>query len=152
MLLKRRSRYGRKRAAKASSARPVIGKRVTDFLDLNEVILAAKSNWIQDADGQASEKSVLVADASAFSRGMVRSGLDMAGYVVYEASNLEEAKRRLERQPVDVCCGGAGSSIRGLCRFACLHAQQTGVGEYPGSGAGQNSQAGEVQSGSNGGL
>jgi two-component system chemotaxis sensor kinase CheA len=80
----------------------VIGKRVTDFLDLNEVILAAKSNWIQDADGQASEKSVLVADASAFSRGMVRSGLDMAGYVVYEASNLEEAKRRLERQPVDV--------------------------------------------------
>jgi two-component system chemotaxis sensor kinase CheA len=80
----------------------VIGKLVTDFLDLNEVIQAAKSSWAQDADGQVIDKSVLVADASAFSRGMIRSGLDMAGYVVYEASNLEEAMHRLERQPVDV--------------------------------------------------
>jgi two-component system chemotaxis sensor kinase CheA len=80
----------------------VVGKLVTDFLDLNEVIRIAKSSWTQDEDGQTSNKSVLVADASAFSRGMIRSGLDMVGYVVYEASNLEEAIHRLERKPVDV--------------------------------------------------
>jgi len=80
----------------------VVGKRVTDFLDLNEIIHASESNWAQGADEKASSKSVLVADASVFSRGMIRSGLDMAGYVVYEAANLDEAVHRLERQPIDV--------------------------------------------------
>jgi two-component system chemotaxis sensor kinase CheA len=80
----------------------VVGKRVTDFLDLNEIIHASESNWAQGTDEKASSKSVLVADASVFSRGMIRSGLDMAGYVVYEAANLDEAVHRLERQPIDV--------------------------------------------------
>lgn len=42
-----------------------------------------------------------MAEASAFSRGLIRSGLDMAGYHVLEAASLEEAIRRLEQQPVD---------------------------------------------------
>jgi two-component system chemotaxis sensor kinase CheA len=80
----------------------VVGKRVTDFLDLNAIIHASENNWAQGTDEKASSKSVLVADASVFSRGMIRSGLDMAGYVVYEAANLDEAVHRLERQPIDV--------------------------------------------------
>jgi two-component system chemotaxis sensor kinase CheA len=80
----------------------VVGKRVTDFLDLNQVFHASESNWAQGADEKSSSKSVLVADASVFARGMIRSGLDMAGYVVYEAANLNEAIHRLERQPIDV--------------------------------------------------
>ena len=80
----------------------VIGKRVTDFLDLNEIIQAASESWFQGAGGQASGKRILVADASSFSRGMIRSGLDMAGYSVIEAGSLEEAVRELEKQPVDV--------------------------------------------------
>jgi two-component system chemotaxis sensor kinase CheA len=80
----------------------VIGRRITDFLDLNEVIFAAESNWTQGTDGQTRGKSILVADAAVFSRGMIRSGLDMAGYVVFEAANLDEAVHRLERQPIDV--------------------------------------------------
>jgi two-component system chemotaxis sensor kinase CheA len=80
----------------------VVGKRVTDFLDLNEVIRFAQSIWEQSSEGEAGGKSVLVADASVFSRGIIRSGLDMAGYVVFEAANLDEAMRRLERQPVDI--------------------------------------------------
>jgi len=80
----------------------VIGKRVTDFLDLNEIIQAASESWFQGAGGQASGKRILVADASSFSRGMIRSGLDMAGYNVIEAGSLEEAVRELEKQPVDV--------------------------------------------------
>ena len=52
--------------------------------------------------GPATGKTILVAEASAFSRGLIRSGLDMAGYRVLEAANLDEAIRELEQQPVDV--------------------------------------------------
>ncbi len=86
----------------ACSGSAVVGKQVTDFLDLNEVIRAAGGDWFQGADGHAGGQRILVADASAFSRGMVRSGLDMAGYVVLEAANLDEAISKLEQQPVDV--------------------------------------------------
>jgi two-component system chemotaxis sensor kinase CheA len=80
----------------------VVGKQVTDFLDLNEVLRAAGGDWFQNADGHAGGQRILVADASAFSRGMVRSGLDMAGYVVLEAANLDEVMGTLEQQPVSV--------------------------------------------------
>jgi len=79
----------------------VVGKRVADFLDLNEVIRAASENWV-DANGSAGGKRVLVAEGSAFARGLIRSGLDMAGYRVVEAANLDEALRSLEKQPVNV--------------------------------------------------
>ena len=80
----------------------VVGKRVTDFLDLNHVIHAATENWFRGSGGLACGKNILVAEASAFSRGLIRSGLDMAGYRVLEAANLDEAIRSLEHQSVDV--------------------------------------------------
>jgi two-component system chemotaxis sensor kinase CheA len=80
----------------------VVGKRVTDFLDLNEVLHACEGNWDKNADGLGSGKKILVADASAFSRGLIRSGLEMAGYVVFEAASTEESIRRLEQQTVNV--------------------------------------------------
>lgn len=80
----------------------VVGKRVADFLDLNHVIHAAAEDWFQGAAGRTGDKRILVADASPFSRGLIRSGLDMAGYQVLEAGNLDEAIRRMEQQPVDV--------------------------------------------------
>jgi two-component system chemotaxis sensor kinase CheA len=80
----------------------VVGKRVTDFLDLNHVIHVAAEDWFQGTGEPASGKRVLVAEASAFSRGLIRSGLDMAGYHVMEVANLDEAIRGLERHPVDV--------------------------------------------------
>ena len=80
-------------------------------------------NWFQSADCQASGKRVLVADASAFSRGMIRSGLDMAGYSVSEAANLEEAVCELEKQTVDVVvvaldlpCDGSSALLATLHR------------------------------------
>ena len=80
----------------------VVGKRVTDFLDLNHVIQAAAENWLHGAGVHASGKRILVAEGSAFSRGLIRSGLDMAGYRVLEAANLDEAIRGLGQQAVDV--------------------------------------------------
>jgi len=79
----------------------VVGKRVTDFVDLNDVIQAASETWFQSPIGVQNGKRILVAEASAFSRGLIRSGLDMAGYRVIEAANLSEAMRGLEQQPVD---------------------------------------------------
>jgi two-component system chemotaxis sensor kinase CheA len=80
----------------------VVGKHVADFLDLNYVIKMAASDWFQSTAGPANGKRVLVAEASAFSRGLIRSGLDMVGYHVLEAANLDEAIRSLEQHPVDV--------------------------------------------------
>jgi len=79
----------------------VVGKRVTDFLDLNEVLCASEGNWDRKVEAQVGGKRILIADASAFARGMIRSGLDMAGYTVLEAASLDEAIRGLEKQPVD---------------------------------------------------
>ncbi len=92
-------RQGASRPGLLGSA--VVGKRVTDFLDLNYVLQAA-ANWFRSADGASGARRVLVAEASAFSRGLIRSGLDMAGYRVLEAASGEEAIRGLEHNPVDV--------------------------------------------------
>ena len=80
----------------------VIGKRVTDFLDLNQVIAAAKESWLNGTDGCAGNHRILIAEPSAFTRGMIRSGLDISGYVVLEAASLEEALHCLEHQAVNV--------------------------------------------------
>ena len=80
----------------------VVGKQVADFLDLNQVIHAAAADWFQGTGGSASGKRILVAESSAFSRSLIRSGLDMAGYRVLEAANLDEVIRGLEQQPVDL--------------------------------------------------
>jgi two-component system chemotaxis sensor kinase CheA len=77
----------------------VVGKQVTDFLDLNAVIRASAGNWEEGIEKQEAGKTILIADSSAFSRGMIRGGLEMAGYLVLEAANLDDAVRRLEQQP-----------------------------------------------------
>jgi two-component system chemotaxis sensor kinase CheA len=80
----------------------VVGKLVTDFLDLGAVIDAASEQWSQGGDAGARRRRVLIADSSEFARGMIRSGLEIAGYDVAGAANLDEAIRTLEQQPVDV--------------------------------------------------
>src|SRR5580704_9609763 len=76
-----------KSARKGLLGSAVVGKRVTDFLDLDYVIHGSGANWLQDAGGAANGKIILVAEGSAFSRGLIRSSLDMAGYRVIEAAN-----------------------------------------------------------------
>jgi two-component system chemotaxis sensor kinase CheA len=92
----------RKASRKGLLGSGVVGKKVTDFLDLNQVIEAAKESWLNGADARASDRRILIADPSAFTRGMIRSGLDISGYAVLEAANLEEALYCLENQQVDV--------------------------------------------------
>ena len=80
----------------------VVGKRVADFLDLNYVIRTAAQDWFQERGETERVLQILVAEGSAFSRGLIRSGLDMAGYRVIEAGNVDEAIRKLEHHPVDL--------------------------------------------------
>ena len=112
----------RKSGRKGILGSAVVGKRVTDFLDLNHVIAAAKENWFQSTDTCPSANRVLIADPSAFSRGLIRSGLDMAGYVVLEATSINEAIRSLEHRPADIILAamslpdGGGSALLAAMR------------------------------------
>jgi len=103
----------------------VIGKRVTDFLDLNQVIHAATESWFQGAGGSGNGKSILVAEGSAFSRGLIRSGLDMAGYRVLEAANLDEAIHGMEQQPADVVVAALDLPPQGSSALLAAMRQRT---------------------------
>ena len=91
-----------KSARKGLLGSGVVGKRVTDFVDLNQVINVATETWFHGASDPAGGKRILVAEASAFSRGLIRNSLDMAGYRVIEAANKDEAIHALEQQSPDV--------------------------------------------------
>ncbi len=85
----------------------VIGKRVTDLLDLHAVIAAADDGWFTGRSRQRAEgATVMVADASAFARGLVGNSLEMAGYRVVEADSTPAALRELEHRKVDVVLAG----------------------------------------------
>ena len=91
----------------------VISRRVTDLLDLNEVIHAASESWFHGAAGSGLGKTVLVAEGSPFSRGLLSSGLEMAGYRVKQAANLDEAIREMEQQPTNVVVAAMDLPPRG---------------------------------------
>jgi len=93
-------RQGTDRCGLLGSA--VVGKLVTDFLDLNEVIRAAGRNWFEARDSHLGGQKILVADASPFSRALVRSGLEMASFVVLEAADQEQAIAQMEQHAVAV--------------------------------------------------
>jgi two-component system, chemotaxis family, sensor kinase CheA len=81
----------------------VIGKKVTDVLDLHAVIEAADTGWFAEREGQHSNgATVMVAEPSAFSRGLMRSSLEMEGYHVVEAADTQSALRELEHVKVDI--------------------------------------------------
>jgi two-component system chemotaxis sensor kinase CheA len=101
-------RQGTARAGLLGSG--VVGKQVADFLDLHYVIRNAASDWFRPVATPERNLKILVADPSAFSRGLIRSGLDMAGYSVLEAGDREEAIAVLERDAVDIVVAAKGLS------------------------------------------
>src|SRR5580658_2206562 len=85
----------------------VVGKKVTDLLDLHAVIQAADEGWFGSVDTQrAGNATVMIAEASPFVRGLVRNSLEMAGYHVVEAADTQAALRELERRKIDVVLAG----------------------------------------------
>ena len=81
----------------------VIGRKVTDFLDLDAVLKTSRYGWAAaDAEEIGRQGTIVLADGSAFSRALLRNSLELAGLRVAEASNAAEALAACERQPVDV--------------------------------------------------
>ena len=93
----------------------VVTEKATDFLDLRAVFEAAKQSWY---DGEPVEelvhRSILLIDQSGFSRGLVRSYLEMAGHDVLEASGADEALEKLEQSHVDLAIVSANLPGNGI--------------------------------------
>jgi len=79
----------------------VIGGKVTDFLDLPAVLRSTDENWFRSglAAPARTAKTVLIADGSAFSRGLTRVYLELAGYAILEAATEAEVLEKLDRSP-----------------------------------------------------
>ena len=89
------------RAGLSGSA--VIEGKVTDFLDIAAVLRTMDESWGETGTETGRARStVLVADGSAFTRGVVRNALELDGYEVREATDCAEALSRLEQHKVRV--------------------------------------------------
>ena len=84
----------------------VVGKKVADFLDLQSVIEMTGEKFF-DGPETRSLATVLLADASAFHRGLLRSQLEMSGYEVLEAANIAQVLQTMEREPIQLLVTGS---------------------------------------------
>jgi two-component system, chemotaxis family, sensor kinase CheA len=88
----------------------VVGKKVTDFLDLVSVFNAADEDWFEDDDEAAQEEvtsGVLVVDTSAFSRALTKNSLELAGHRVVEAASVKDALARLGKERFEAVVAAA---------------------------------------------
>jgi len=94
-------RIGKKSDQPGLSGSAVIGGKVTDFLDLPAVLRATDESWSSGTSAKPRTRiPVLVADFSAFSRGLVRNYLELAGYPVLEAVDQSDALQKLDRHEI----------------------------------------------------
>ncbi|MGC8795199.1 MAG: chemotaxis protein CheW, partial [Bryobacteraceae bacterium] len=105
----------------------VIGGKVTDIVDLRAVLEQAGQGWFAaQAARSRGPCTVLLADGSAFWRGLARCRLEMAGHRVLEAASAQEALARLKQHRVEVVAvaldlpGGAGELVAGMKRDPAL--------------------------------
>ncbi len=80
----------------------IVGKQVADFLDLQHILRAALGDSFGGKREAGLGRTVVLADGSAFARGVMRSSLEMSGYRVVEAASRDEALRQLEETEADV--------------------------------------------------
>lgn len=80
----------------------VVGQRVTDFVDLHEIITNSGEKWAAGQKGTVSGSTVMVVEKSPFARAHLRNSLEMAGYRVIEASGFQEAVDKLSREKVRI--------------------------------------------------
>jgi two-component system, chemotaxis family, sensor kinase CheA len=99
------------RAGLAGAA--VVGKKVTDFLDLVSVIRAAKEDWFGDDAEQDATLTILVVDKSTFSRALTKNSLELAGHRVVEAATAKDAVARIDKEAFDVVVASVDLSASG---------------------------------------
>lgn len=96
----------------------VISGKVTDFLDVSTVLRNGNQAWAGSGSQHRTDGlTVLIADRSAFSRGLVRNYLELAGYRVVEASSEQQALERLRDRKVDTVLASLDLSPDGGQQF-----------------------------------
>lgn len=94
----------------------VVNGKITDFLDLKRV-LQSSAHWNM-TNAIPSGITILVADASSFTRSVVRSHLEMGGHRVLEAGSVPEAIERVIQSRAEIILanprlpGGGGEELR----------------------------------------
>jgi len=81
----------------------VVGKRVADFVDLQAILRVAEEDVIGESTPPA---TLLLADSSAFNRGLLRNQLEMAGYRVIEAATSSEMLQQMECETINLLVAG----------------------------------------------
>jgi two-component system chemotaxis sensor kinase CheA len=79
----------------------VVGQKVTDFVDLHEIIGNSGEKWATGLK-RSGGSTVMVAEQSSFARAHLRSSIEMAGYRVVEAAGFQEAVDKLSREKVGI--------------------------------------------------
>jgi len=79
----------------------VVDGKITDFIDVKSLLEQTDRRWFQDDSVDASARLLLM-DDSAFSRGLLRQRLEVAGYEVFEARDADEAVRRMRELKIGV--------------------------------------------------
>jgi two-component system chemotaxis sensor kinase CheA len=108
----------------------VVGKQVTDFLDVRAVVQAAAPEWLEGQTARANSV-VLLAEPSSFLRGVVRGELEMAGHRVVEAGDAEEALSRMASAGVRVVLAASNLPPAGSGGLQEAMRQQSGLAEIP---------------------
>ncbi len=109
----------------------VVGQKITDFLDLHWVIQRVDENWFQARVGDASRSTVMVAETSSFTRGLLRNNLEMAGHRVIEAASASQALDQLGKEAVDVIVAALDLADRGVFELLDSIGQQPELSKIP---------------------
>lgn len=81
----------------------VLGGKVTDLVDLKQVLTQESVDWFGSTPQAAMQNAtVLIAEPESFRRNLLRSAMQLAGYRVREAANASEVIRALDQDGVDV--------------------------------------------------
>jgi len=80
----------------------VVGQKVTDFVDLTEIIANSGEKWAAGHKSVMGGATVMVVEKSPFARAHLRSSLEMAGYRVVEASGFQDAVDKLSREKIRI--------------------------------------------------
>jgi two-component system chemotaxis sensor kinase CheA len=108
----------------------VVGKQVTDFLDVRAVVQAAAPEWLEGRTVKR-DSVVLLAEPSPFLRGLVRGELEMGGHRVVEAASAEEALARIELSDARVVLASTNLPPEGFSGLQDAMRQRPNLAEIP---------------------
>jgi two-component system chemotaxis sensor kinase CheA len=114
----------------------VVSQKVTDFLDVQAVIAAARQDWFAHGPRTQAPSTVMLAEQSAFMRGLLRTHLEMAGHLVVEASTEGEAMECLDHTNVDLVVADMDMAAEGATNLLRRMKNSSRLASIPALGLG----------------